>query len=565
MPRILFQLAKKPNEGLMKSILEKFEKLGISKVEVGRGTPSFILDRYNHDIIERVLPPISQERGPVLEGVTQLIAMKRMMPVYRAINAFLATHTYEYKGHDGSESTRTSRKRVGERIEMRNRTNWYREGWNKEKEQKIGTDEMEVDGEVDALEKKDLTPDMPTQCNADQIVVVAKPSPLPSSTNFGKPSEVPNKKGLLFPYFDGMLISDTKAFRSLVCDLFFRNLASPGQETREAYTLFRAECGSFASTAAGREMTHILQGIKLGLEAQAIVYLLFDEGTYKGFCLLGEYYQVFMNGHVYSPLSEEELRAELLTLQTKSESRASLKQALRECKDVEGNLLQVGDEEDFSKVLVVARILSKVGIEASGKELVRDVEEKLARCGFPTQYRTFKPSFVAEAVRLLCDASVPLPDDLIFFIPPSNWRGIDEREYQILASFGPRSFSFRNARGVEFTVPRDTKDEDRLSMDAKKEGAQTFMLVSEKKVTECVRDWAELKKTGKIRMDLDERAGGNRGLKFEGKSKDLIWNELKNAGIKGVFERGTDEGKKRTHDAAFGTDDALADFSLDFL
>jgi len=566
MPRLLFQLAKKSSDATVAAILTKFEKLGVTRVEVGKQFPAFLLDRYNFDIVERVLPPLCHERGPILEGITQLIAMKRMMPVYRAVDAFLATHTYEFKGVvDTEEEAKVSKGRIGEHMEIRTNQNWFRTGWDVKKK-KLAADGKDVEDRIDDREEHDLTPKHPTQVNADQVVFVAKPSPLPSSTNFGSASDVPNKSGLLFPYFDGMITSDTAAFRTLVSDLFFRNLGEKGSDIREAYKLFREEAGSFASSSSGRVMSHVLTGVRLALEAQAILFLIFDEGEYKGFCLLGEFFTVFLNGKWYKPVSESQLRAELRTIQSRKDAREALMQAIQRCVDKDGDIVEV-ELAEFTSSIQVARELSRIDVTRN-KDEVKEVEQCLGRCGFPTVYRTFKPTLISEAIRLLCDSSVPLPSDLSVYIPPASkdWNGCATREYLILATFGPRSFSFRNAKGTEFKVPQHEKDEDRLAMDDKKEGAQKFMLVSEKKVSECVKDWSELKKIGKVRMDLEERAGGNRGQKFQGKDKKEIWDELRNWGLKGVIGTGTQEVKKRTHDEAFGNGDVqdLLDFDIDF-
>jgi len=65
-------------------------------------------------------------------------------------------------------------------------------------------------------EEKDLTPDRQGLVQLQDVVHVAKPSPLPSSTNFGPPSEVPFVSGLLFLRYPTAM--STSARRRLMRD-----------------------------------------------------------------------------------------------------------------------------------------------------------------------------------------------------------------------------------------------------------------------------------------------------------------------------------------------------------
>jgi hypothetical protein len=83
-------------------------------------------------------------------------------------------------------------------------------------------------------------------------VLSAKPSPLPSSTSWGRPSEVPFLPGLLFPYFSGMIKGDVTFFKNMVARYFFRNLPLKNtQNPHDFYRTFKAEIAPFVYTEMG--------------------------------------------------------------------------------------------------------------------------------------------------------------------------------------------------------------------------------------------------------------------------------------------------------------------------
>jgi hypothetical protein len=549
LPKTIFQLAKRPSATFTASLLEKLGKFELEKLDIGKGNPVYTMAKPIPDVIEKFLPQFCQAQGPVVNGVAQLVASKAMCTIYRCIEAFLRTHTYDFKNSPGEKAAKT-KDSIGERMELRNDENWYREGLD-EKKQKLMEKGKYVAGKIDDHEDEDLTPTMPFAVNPVQSVLVAKPSPMPSTMCWGSPSSVPAKKGIFFPYFQGLIVPDAASLRIFVTSLFFRNIGKEGQDLKQAYKEWRSEIGTFATTEEGTQMQHILFGLILALEAQAICYLIFDDGVYRGYCLLGEYFSVFAHGKWWEPEEVETLRAELSRVKTRKVLIEELIQSIGKARDESGDAIIV--EAEGKNLVDIARYLEQIDVTETEDEVLKEIQRGIADCSFPTNFLTFKPKHIAEAVKHLANPESPgFTSDIPFYVPLKGWSRIASREYQILASFGPRAPSFRNAKGTDIRIPRNIHASDPLETG---KDEKPFYVI-EKPVLEAVRDWDEVIKTGVLRFDFDERAGGNRTYKFLKAEKALIWDEFKEAGVKDMFgQAGPAGGTKRQYDEAFGKGD----------
>jgi len=565
-PKIILQLAKKPSDAFLSSFTTAIEALKGNRVEVGKGNPTFVIDNPSFSAIMGSLRGVANHQSPQVEGYAQFPAAVAALQIYQFVDLFLRVQTYEYKGPLGVYDEELGK--VGNSsdapYEMRNAAQWYRSGLGSKNVDKFLTNPEDKKRRVDHEEEQDLTPRHAYVVGGHQAVLVAKPSPLPSSVNFGEPSSVPYKAGLFFPYFQGMLSPDTKGLRELVSSLMFRNIgAQNDKDAREGYKHLRSVISTFANTDQGVLMSHVLTGCRLALDAQAILYLVFADGIYRGFCLLGEHFNVFVNGSWIAPISDKALRDELNEVRTKRQTLATLAAKLGQCEDTDGDVLQV-DEARLPELSYLADCLSRIKISDAQKDLESDISSLLGNILHISDYRTFKPVLIADALESL---SKPDKDigSIPFYIPSTNWSGINSREYQVLAAFGPRSFSFRTVRGTEFKVPAKSTDPDQLRGDkkTKEEGVYNKIVVYEKPVRECVRDWFEVKAKGSVKMDMIERAAGQRAHVFMNEQKDIIWNRLKDLASNGHLERGDDEGPpSKKQRIEMGTADFTSEFVL---
>lgn len=567
LPPVIFQLAEKPSDEFLQRLKKSLEPLGLGTPNAGRGNPIFTIARPTINLLLKTLPAISRPQCLQIEGHCQLNSFLAIAPVYTAIDSFLATHTYEYKGSFNNSVVKTAESgdTISRLVEIRHGGSFFRDGYDNAKKQALeGKDFKPTAEKVSEDEPTDLTPYRYGNVNPVASIMVAKPSPLPSSINFGPSSQVPYKSGLLFPYFPGMNTADTKFLRQSICNLFLRNL---GDEKTPPPVAFKELCtviGPFGNTEAGKVMAHVLAGIQMALDGQCLVYLIFNDSIYRGFCLLGEKFSVYIHGSWHVPLGPKSLRASLSLVQSRKSGLDELHALLLKCKDSGGDSLLV-ERDQLDDMAYLADCLAKVDTDAD--DCPEDkIAEAIAACSLPSDYLTFRAENIVKALDSLLDPASPaLYDKRPFYIPLKSWSALATREYKIFACFGPRSFTLRNQKGDEFRIPTKVTDVDVLA-DSKEKGAEKKkILIGESPIGECLSKWKEFLAKGSIRMDLVERAGDQRLHLFSGKQKDDIWDCLKKHASKGHITVASEKetGTKRSFEKAFGKSKLDSSFTFD--
>lgn len=555
LPQTIFRLAKAANPEQLKKLKEALESAGIKEVSVGKGLPSFTVTTPSFKHLSSSLPTICSPTAATVEGHAQLGGSTASLRIYQCIDLFLRVNTYSYKRGTSDHATTSVNTSVDTLHEARVEAMYYRGGYdNKSKVAKTLADVAERK-RVDDQEEEDLSPHRSTTVSLLQSVYVAKPSPKPSTTSWGAPSEVPNRGGILFPYFQGMLSADAAGLRELVTQLFFRNLGSSTVDARTALKDLRGLLGTVASTKQGVLITHVLKGIALALETQTQLYLLFESEVYLGFTLLGEEFSIFAHGKWVDPLDASSLKDELSNIQTHRKTLEDLLRRLHLCTSSDGDMLNFVDT-DITTVSDLADLLAKVKVTEEGQE-EEDISKILARLSFKSDYLTFKPKNLAATIDLLTSPD-PFPRDQNFFIPLKKWSGIASKEYKAFASYGPRGPSFRNSRGTEMNIPRGTEPDPFMRRDDKGQLYYDKLIVGEKVISECLLDWENLRKKRSVKMDFVERAAGSRSHVFKERNMETIWDALKRASQSGQFSEGggaepSEKEKKRSFQVAFGS------------
>lgn len=563
-PQIIFKLAKTPTANQIRIMSEGLDAQGFQKVDIGKGDPSYTLKAPTFKTITKTLPGICHAQTAFIDNHAQLEAAVLSCRLYQCVDLFLATNTYYYKTEDYASTVGapSASKGVGRLQEARCDAWYWRPGCDGDThchKVRKGDDGVAIRA-VDDTEEMDLTPDRVGEINIQDVVHVAKPSPHKSSINFGPPSSVPYKSGLVFPYFPGLLVPDAAGLRVL-STMFIRNFGNhKDQLPKDAYVMFRKLIGTFANTPQGVLMTHVLQGVKLALDCQAVLFLLFDKGTYLGFVIIGEHFDIFMHGKWHAPLSARDLKAELATLRTHEQSLIDLELRLKKCQLVDGDI-PVIPAGGIKSCKEIADILGNLKLDWPEKSPhyhdEKDISTILSRISFRNDPLTFKPQNIAMSIKYLCGLE-PFPDDAFFHIPLSDWTCLQEKEYRILAQYGPRSFSLRNAKGDELLIPKEVKEKDVFKMkDDKGKYVYPKFIVGEKVLSQCLVDWRALVKSRSMRMDFAERAAGSRNHIFLREVFSPIWDALMDGVAEGKLgvKTGESSAEKRSHAVAFGSAD----------
>lgn len=544
LPQTIVRFKEKPDAAMIVKIESKFENRGFEKVVLGKGEPTYTIKRPEFNDFT-IFHAVCSTKAAHVDSHAQLDSALLSLRLYQCVDLFLRTNTYEYKsGETFDRTTRASGRGVHERYEARSAGSFYRQGYNKDSEphKRLRGDPGVARIRIDDMEVEDLTPGYDTVASGQNLVFVAKPSPIPASkTCWGSPSEVPFKSGMLFPYFEGMLVPDAAGLRELVVNHFFRCLGDKDTSAHDAYKKLRTEIGTFANTPQGICMAHILKGISLALDTQTMLYLLFDNEKYLGFTLMGECFRVFFNGAWHLPSEAELLRTELATLSTHDQTLVQLVERLKLCVGKDGDALQIDDEDLPTTTSDVLDLLSLVDVTNNGGQDEKDLGAIIARLHFPLDFLSFRPANVAQSIRYLFGID-KLPEGVNSFIPLKDWSLCGTREFKVFAMYGPRSFSFRNVKGDEIRIPQDLTESN--AFDAKlPEGQYKYAkyIVGEKPVNTCILEWRTFVTSGKMRMDFAERAAASRNHVYPRSQFECIWKELLNAGVGGFLKVERDE------------------------
>jgi hypothetical protein len=574
LPQLIVKLGSKITPTQVSKIMNSLKKENINPVDIGKGGPAFeILSPTWHTCFTK-LPVVANPQCARIDYHGQVGDLQVLKPVYQFIDGFLATNTYPFKKEDfASSPEKPWEKSLGEIMEQRHHESLWRHGFGDKapKKKRLAWSTKPESRKIDDQEEIDITPFSDTISAVVGNVYVAKPSPKPSSTSWGSPSQVPFVGGLVFPYFDGLLQYDLPGTRDLIGRYIFRCLGKSGINPKDAYKELRSCIGSVLNTPQGLILGHVLKGIELCLDSQTQLYLLFDSTEYLGFCLLGEEFSVWNHGKWVEAESAEDLRSVLRTITTSEQAVEELRVLLNKVPIAENEIRVDVTREDVENTSRLLNVLAGVNLpdDDEGKALEKEIIGLIGRCNLPSDYRAVTPENIVWAIEeLTISAHQAIDPDESIYVPAGRWTDCHTKVYKVLAAFGPRSFSFRNGKGDEVKIQKvdPTQPYKFLDIDSNKNELYPF-IVYNKAIFEAVRDWKSFVNTGKVKMDFNERAGGVRAHKFWGDRKvgilKALARGLKEGQIGGTAQKESTEMVRKPKKT--GGDIAIDDASLDDL
>jgi hypothetical protein len=361
-----------------------------------------------------------------------------------------------------------------------------------------------------------------------KAVLVAKPSPLPLSYNIGEPSEVPNLPGRVFPYFDKMNTPDNHTIRNIVSTFFLRNLGEDRTSQINQFKAFKTNWEHLAKTKQGGELVHILVGIKLALETQTRLFLVYREECYSGFVLLGALWSVIVDNRVYEWESAEKVQEQVALMSSHHYAVRMITETLSKCS------VMVGPHEGPAVEVTVDQVPSAVAMWNKIKERKMTVAESdtikkfLGLVAYSRTYREVNAESMSWFFRAVGDpAKYALSEKDPLFLPP-HFALYQDDLFQLLCTFGPDAPSLYNTTGSLFSIPSPTALDDPNNVrNQKGERALPVLLVSLKSVQTAYQDLRKVLKDKEIRINLQERAGRNRNIVLRGDGRDKVYQELK--------------------------------------
>lgn len=273
--------------------------------------------------------------------------------------------------------------------------------------------------------------------------VIAKPSPYRPRFNCGPTNEVPNMPGIAFGYFDELLDGDFTFPFQVIIRHFTRSLGATADEIRENIPQIAQGCRQFATTYAGRAISHVLIGVELCLQTQSMLYVIIEDNVYLGFVLLGGGYSVSICDKWVYPESAVELQDTVLKMST---HKALLRQIAEELSRWQVNVggTRNPPTDVTSDMIDKPRKLVKV-VQSRfppGEQSLQQLSNIANKLMYSQSYWAISTSNIIQSLKLIIQGGVIEDEDPLF--PFKDFVMTAQEDYRIksvLALFGARPWS----------------------------------------------------------------------------------------------------------------------------
>jgi hypothetical protein len=532
-PPVVFIPAAKLNADQMEAFLKAIEKLRPRVVMSGK-TATIVLD----GMIPTAIPyiqSVAQDNTHKQDGAIPFRTYVALMHLESCVIGFLCTNTYPAFSVLGDMEVDAVANGTGDRQALDGGIYAHlpREVVIENRKQAAiarGDDPEEVSDVVDYDEDTDACE---SELTMDGSVLVAKPSTAMFTYNTGDVGQVPaGIPGLCFPWFPRMNLPDKNSIRSKTSSLFKRTFGNTHEENKAGFATWRGDIEPICDTNLGMALSHMLTGFKLSLETQTRCFVIIQRREYVGFVLLGSHFSIWNDSRWVMPVSPEDLRAELSRMSTHD---AALESIARDISRMEletylpGEQLKTVTSADINTAIKLFGQLSIRGRKA----VPVGMADKFGQLSYGRPYRTIGISDMKAALKEMASDD-PFPADYPMYIPPSlPDEFFGDRVYQVLASFGPESFSFINTQGTTYSLQSPDVQEDLQTITQGGTMTKPGILVARKGVMVAYQDMKKVIAEKMYRMDLRERAAKHRNLFYEkdqrdelvGLLRELVWKD----------------------------------------
>lgn len=541
-PNVIFQFRKALDGSQLRKFQEQLGKFNFQEHHRGKRTILYSLDNAPPNlVIGRIAPACERDVPPAygyanLEGYAQAVFLHTAVDLFLSVNSYPGFRSDEDGDDDGNQGfqhydlegklKRKDRKvRTETRIKrLRQVVKDGKQTWEASEEQ-AGDVEMEDLSDPEELEDE-LVP-------IYEEVLSAKPSPLPSSINYGPARECPFLPGILFEYFPGLLKPDNSFMRLFAINHLFRLFGNKDRTAKEGWRVYKRTISSYTSTEQGMIMAHILKGVELALESQTQLFVIIDHQTYLGFTLLGAKFSVFSKNTWVKPQSAEDLQESLSNLVSHDGALEKIctllgKLPLIKKKTVTWTVDMINSP---AKLAVALGEVSFTADKESDGPIHDEIAEAISATSFPTKYKGITVETLMWAIlHMTTLKDKPLDDDISIFFPTNNLDLFKRREFQVLCAFGSRGPKFYAASGQTYKIPTPDEKDPLSEVDPKSDKGlikMPIIVVGTAPPTQCLISWDQVVKNRSIRFESLERSKESRCFTFRDKQRHELWASLR--------------------------------------
>lgn len=326
---------------------------------------------------------------------------------------------------------------------------------------------------------------------------------IPSS--FFAPSQVQYNEqgsGLVFPYFSGMLLKDSRYAFGVFARLFTKGLSDSPSGAMSLLKKIRSGMLSLAFTAAGRAISHAYLGIHLAIESQSHILFLVEKGRYHGFSLQNPNMRILFRGELLLPESGAELTKQCRKISPFQDVVKDIIRLIEETKGTDGEVLYPVSEDDFKSSRAFVTWYSQISIENFPETFGYSLSSLMGKLYYTDKFQIPTQDMIIDFLNYVTTGSESYISKYPAYIGNSYYEATD-RIHVGLGIFGDRapSLNYGSKKDMPFSMPIDLGAQDPLLFkDGDKPRPLHYLPFAIVPIRNAADQWEQLFKSGIIHL-----------------------------------------------------------------
>jgi len=288
------------------------------------------------------------------------------------------------------------------------------------------------------------------------------------------------QSGLLFPYFQHMVLTDKDFTATVFSRLFFKCLGNDYASCGRLWGRIRHGLRSLAVTQAGQAISHAFMGINLAENSQSCVRFIIDNGVYHGFVLLGSF-RVILSGTTLENVGYEDLNIAMRVLQVKEKRLQEIVNIIRSKVDDDGDIVYNITIESIKTSRRFANVFQSLDEDLFDDEELKDITDKISDVSFGESYPVVNLASLTHAFNHILTGNDDILQDYPYYLQGGYFRAKD-RVSKALGIFGPLapSFNFGTRQEMKIVFPNALANDNNMTL--KEDGKRQVPLLPYKLV-----------------------------------------------------------------------------------
>jgi hypothetical protein len=361
--------------------------------------------------------------------------------------------------------------------------------------------------------------------------------------------------GLVFPYFNGLMMPDRDFVIPVFQRLFFRCLGSNQEKATNMWRLIKRGLRNIAPTQAGMAITHAFLGIVLSENALCPIRFVVTNGQYKGFVLQGQDFSIVANNTVFLPVSTTDVQTDLEVISSHDLALSRIIEVLRSCTMSDGSVRYDVRFKDVATSRDLFNTFAKIDWGYIGAQMRAKIPDYVEELNFGERWATINVKTVLDVLVYVQTGNRDILKDYPAYLNRSNFTD-EARINHALMIFGPfvPSINIGTSKDMAFSIPKPDIDDGNLAVE---NGIRKLQSIPYKlkNFTSAVVDWTQLLNKGVLYIPLPRK--GNKEFS-NAKARDGQFSPKDSLALYGKVKetvnylRSSGAGRKRKGEAVAG-------------